>query len=216
VHFEKVRKGSAVLVSRVDDTALPKVERRLAEAQSAEAPTEVVSAFRAIDGMLADDNASAVLRQPGRRTNYGKVLIFPGRNRPKPIEYGPLREEGCLEGEIVRIGGKDKSVHITLQDGDVTYASIETNREMARRLGPLIFGPIVRLWGTGTWRRNRDAAWTLDRFVVSRFEEVPNRDFAASVKEARAIPGNQWHELNDPVGTLLTNRSDEPDIGDSH
>lgn len=209
VHFEKLKKGSAVLVASVDGTALPKVERRLTEIDTGEAPKEVVSAFRAIDDMLANDNATGVLRLPRRPNNRARVLVFPGRTRPKPVEYGPIREEGCLEGEIVRIGGKDKSVHVTLQDGETTYTSIETNRETARELGPLIFGPIVRLWGTGTWRRNRESVWTLDRFVVSRFEEIAPGSLSASLAELRSVEGNKWHEVRDPVGTLIRERSDE-------
>jgi hypothetical protein len=155
--------------------------------------------------MLALDNAVATLR-PGKGC---EIIPFPGRTRPKLVEYGPIREEGFLEGEIVRIGGRDKSVHVILQSGDEVYTNIETNRDMARDLAKMLYGPIVRLWGTGTWRRSGIGAWTLERFVVGRFEEVADRDFAAALPGLRAVQGSEWNLEEDPLAVLLANRSSE-------
>ena len=209
VQFHRLRKGSAILVSRVLDTAAPKVERRLASIRTGEAPKDAVEAYRRLDDMLAEDNAIATLR-PGKGC---EVIAFPGRTRPQPIEYGPIREEGFIEGEIVRIGGRDKSVHITLQSGDDVYTNIETNRDTARELGKLLYGPVVRFWGTGTWRRSGEGEWALERFVVARFEEIAERDFAAALPDLRAVHGSEWNLVDDPVAALLASRQgEEPSI----
>jgi hypothetical protein len=209
VHFKRLRKGSAVLVSTVQETAIPKVDRRLALISVGEAPRDAVEAYQRIDDMLADDNAVGILR-PGKGC---KVITFPGRSRPKPVEYGPIREEGFVEGEIVRIGGRDKSVHVTLQDGDTVYSNIETDRDTARQLARLIYGPVVRLWGTGAWRRSIAGEWTIERFSVARFEVVGDTDFAAALPDLRAIAGSEWHLEDDPVATLLASRYDEGQRG---
>jgi hypothetical protein len=203
VHFEKLRKGSAVLVSRVDEPARPKVERRLREILAGEAPCEAVEAYRRIDDMLADDNAIGTVRGFHR----GIVVRFPGRTRPKPIEYAAIREKGVLEGEIVRIGGLDRTKHITLQSGDTVYVSIETNRETAQRLGALLFGPTVRLHGTGNWRRDRDGAWRLDRFVVEEFEVLDDTSLADATAALRRIGGSEWGGLEDLLGALQEQRA---------
>lgn len=169
VHFSRLRKGSAVLVSTIDETAFPKVERRLFEIRAGQGQQQAVGVFRRIDEMLALDNAVGSIRLP--RGGGGIVMKFPGRDRLKPIEYAAIREEGYLEGEIIKIGGRERTIHVTLQDDNVIYTAIETNRSMARLLGPLIFGPTVRLYGEDNWRRDPDGKWTLDRFVIGHFEQ---------------------------------------------
>jgi len=206
VRFLKLRKGSAVLVSLVADHARPKVERRLYEIRTGSAVKDAVEAFQRIDDMLALDNATAVVRG----LENGRVVQFPGRERPKPIDYGAIREDGFIEGEIVRIGGRDQSVHITLQDGDTTYTTIETNRDMARRLGPLIFGPTVRLWGNATWRRGPTDGWQLERFVVASFEEV-SASLYDVIDSLQAIGGSKWGDETDPTKSLLNLRHGQPD-----
>lgn len=200
VHFERMRRGSVVLVSRVEDTAAPKVQRRLEEVRRGHAPKEAVDAFKRIDDMLALDNAVGVLR--GRGEERGLIISFPGRERRRPSEYGGIREQGFLEGELIRIGGKGKVIHLALQSLDTVYSSIETDRETARRLGSLILGPIVRLHGTGTWGRTEDGLWHLDRFVVTSFEEIADVSLADALDSIRAIGGSEWHLEADPFGTL--------------
>lgn len=203
VHFEKLRKGSAILVSRIDGPAVPKVERRLLELRTNQAAAEVVAIYTKIDGMLANDNAVGLVR--GLEPNA--VLNFPGRTRPRPIEYAAIREEGFLEGEIVRIGGRDKTVHLTLQSGEDAITAIETDRTMARQLAPHIFGPPVRLQGLGSWRRSGDGAWSLDRFLVSGFKVFDEASLADTVGALRSLGSSTWGSLPDPVASLLDART---------
>jgi hypothetical protein len=202
VHFKKLRKGSTILVSTVAETALPKVRERLRDIRLGKASKEAVDTFRKIDDMLAEDNAVGTIRGIQR----GVVIAFPGRTRAKPIEYAAIREEGTLEGEIIRIGGRDKTVHLTLQSGDAIFGSIETDRDMARRLGPLIFGPTVRLYGMGSWRREADGAWSLDRFVVAGFDQIEERPLASAVDDIRSIKASMWGAEASPVAALLLSR----------
>lgn len=203
VHFKRVRKGSAVLVSSVDEPAVPKVERRLNQARSPEAPAEIAQAFGQIDQMLADDNATGAVRV-GRSNN---VVVFPGRNRPAPVAYGLVRQDGFLDGELVRIGGRDRTVHLQLQDGDRVHGNIMTDRETARSLGKLIFGPTLRLWGAGSWRRSPAGDWTVEAFRVARFEVLDDRDLVEAVSALQSVPGNGWHLDPDPLSTILRSRN---------
>jgi hypothetical protein len=87
VHFSHLESGSAVLVSNIDGPALPKVAERVQKVREGRAPKEAMQAFRTLDGLLAKDNAVAVLIPP----DSAKVVEFPGRTRPKPVRYGPFR-----------------------------------------------------------------------------------------------------------------------------
>lgn len=205
VRFRGIKKGSVQIISRIEEPARPKVERRLFDVSRNAAAKEIVDSYNRLDGMLAEDNSIGVVKG----LEGGKVLQFPGRTRPKIVQYGPLREAGCLEGEIVRIGGRDRSVHVTLQDGDQVWSVIETTRETAREIAPLIFGPVVRLWGTGIWFRRGEAKWELARFQVSRWEKIEDEPLLEGVERIRAIGGSKWHEAEDPVSALIAQRQED-------
>lgn len=202
LRFGQVKKGSAILVSVVPETSRPKVEQRLLELRTIGAPSDAVDSYRRLDDMLAIDGSTGLIRG----LQGGAVVEFLGRDRARSIEYGPIREEGFIEGEIVRIGGRDSTVHLTVQDGETVYSAIETTRDVARQLGSLIFGPIVRLAGTGTWRRDDEGLWRLDRFVVASFVRMDDGGLADALDRLRAIGGSEWHKEGDPLGTLLIDR----------
>ena len=208
VRFKGIRKGSVKIISHVDQPARPKVERRLFEVGRNAAPKEVVDAFNRIDRMLAEDNSTGIVRG----LEGGKILQFPGKSRPRTIEIGPIKEAGCLEGEIIRIGGRDRSIHVALQDGDIVWSVIETDREMARQLGPMIFGPILRLWGTGTWYRRGSGKWRLERFQASGWERLSDSPLEESIEAIRHIGGSAWGAESDPVATLLSDRHGPEDL----
>lgn len=204
VHFQGLRKGSAVLVSYIDEPAVPKVHSRISKARRFYAPADIGATFEKIDRMLAADNAKAVMRLNAVEP---AVIAFPGRDRERPVDYGTIRKHGFIDGELVRIGGRDETVHLQLQDGETLHTNLMTDRELARRLSPMLYGPTLRLWGMGRWRRDEAAGWVVESFRVERFETLDgNEDLAAVIDRLQAIPGSHWREESDPIGALLKAR----------
>lgn len=202
VHFEEVKEGSAILIAKIDPPAVPKVESRVRDVRLGDGPQDARRAFRALDDLLAADNATGQLT--GGEDN---VIQFPGVTRPKPLKYGPFKQEGVVEGRIVRIGGTDDSIHVHLKDGAVVLSAIETNPDLAKELGRYLFDNVVRLHGTGTWVRTEGGAWELKRFKASRFEVLEDKPLQDVVGALRAIAGNSWAEEADPVAALLASRT---------
>ena len=202
VHFDEVKEGSAILVAKVDEPAQPKVHGRVQKVRVGDAPQDAQKAFRALDDLLAGDNAT------GRLTSGSdNVIEFPGVTRPKPIKYGPVKQEGTVEGRIVRIGGTDDSIHVHLKDGAVTLSAIETKPDLAKELGRYLFDSIVRLHGVGTWLRNESGAWELKKFKAERFDVLDDAPLREVVDALRAAPGNTWVDEKDPITTLLSART---------
>jgi len=202
VHLEGIREGSAILCARVDPPAQPKVHDRLGAFRDGNALEDVKRAYKELDDLLAADNATG--RLTGGDTD--NIIEFPGRNRPTPLKYGPFRKDGHLEGQIVRIGGRDKSIHIHLRDGPVVYSAIETTAETAKQLGSYLFDPVVRLFGTGTWFRDENGGWVLQRFVVHRFEVLDDEPLLDVIARLQRAEGNEWGSETDPLATLLAER----------
>ena len=202
VHFERLEKGSAVLVQAIEEPAFPKVAERLRGVRTGDGPSDALKAFQSLDRRLALDNAVAILSGGGEGA---EVIRFPGRDRPKPLLYGSIRQQGSLDGVLIRIGGKDESVHATLEDGDQTWRC-EMNREMARDLRIHLYETPIRVFGEGRWRRDPEKGWDLERFTVSHFEVLDPASWPDTVARLRSLKGGEWLDSEDPLSDLNTLR----------
>lgn len=202
VHFERISEGSVHMHAFVEDPAAPKVRQRLSSILSPNAPEDVLRAFQRLDEMLAKDNAIGQIVDG----NGKELLAFPGRLRPKPAVYGPFDQEGFIEGEIVRIGGTDNTIHITLRDGEHIFSGCSTSKEIAREMGSYLLGPTVRAQGVGKWLRHGDGSWEMKSFRIKSFEVLNETPLSELIAKLRSVPGNDWSTAEDPVGDILRDR----------
>lgn len=196
VHFVRLDEGSAVIVSQVESKDEPKVAERVRHVRDGTASPDAMKAFQKIDLRLASDNATGELSEPAG----GQAITFPGKDRPKPLDFDAFTQPGSLEGKVVRVGGRDQTSHIILQDGDLTHTNLEVTHELARELAAHYRGPSVRIHGKGRWRRLEDGSWQLIRFRIDSFDVLDDAPLSDVVERLRGIPGNKWKELPDPFG----------------
>jgi hypothetical protein len=206
VHFSHLEPGSTVLVSNIEEPAAPKVTDRLQKVREGHAPKDAMQAYRALDTLLAKDNAVATLSEDG-----AEVIQFPGRTRPKPIKYGPFREEGSLDGVVIRIGGRGDKVPVLLMDAEGAEYPCESALELSVQLAQQYRRATVRVFGSGRWLREEDGSWKLQQFDIDRFEVIDDAPLAEVVAKLRAIEGSEWG--NKAFGDVLGLRREE---GTSH
>lgn len=190
LHFERVDRGSAVLVAWAEEPAKPKIDDRVARVRSGDGPLEAAKALQRLNDLLREDNASGVLTQDG-----AEIIPFPGCTLPRAESIGPVQQPTTVEGQLIRIGGKDRTVHFHLADGDRLWSG-ETTRQLAKGMGQHLFGPTLRVMGSGSWRRDTSGLWTLSRFQASAFEVLDDAPLAEALTKLRGIqPGH-----NNPAG----------------
>jgi hypothetical protein len=206
VHFLRVKKGSAVLEATVDEPATQRVLTRIQSIRDPEAPDDVRTAFKKVNKLLRDDNASAVLKGP----SGAKVLTFPGRKTPVPEEVR-VHQAGALQGQLIRIGGIDETVPVWIQDvdGRIYTHCYTTNRETAKLLAPYYLRGTLRLFGRGVWLRDHEGKWNLERFSVQSFEPLHDASPKEVVEGLRKIGAGEWDELEDPVEQWKRQREDD-------
>jgi hypothetical protein len=197
VHFVKVRKGSAIPEIHVEETTAPKVQARLKLVGHGNVPEDAAKSMLQINNMLREDNASAVLRVKGG----AQVIWFPGCKTPL-AEEAIVHEVGELIGTVIKVGGKDETVPLLLQDTDGTTYPCTTNRTIAKELARHIFGDLVRVQGTGKWRRTAERAWKLDDFKLKSWEPIDQTPLLEAVAALRAVKGSKWNEFADPQDEL--------------
>lgn len=197
VHFIKVSKGSAALVHVIDEPQVPKVKERLMLAKSSNPPADVLRAYTALNEKLKADHVKGrILDDAGMR-----LLEFPGIKTEQPLTYGPFSQQGTVEGVLIKIGGRDETVPVHLEDGTRSY-SCNASRDMARKLAPYLFGKPIRLFGTGKWYRDEDGTWELTWFNISSFEELSDDALPVIISRLREIQGNDWESVKDPLAEL--------------
>lgn len=208
VHFVGLEKGSAVLVSAIETPAVSKVDTRLGKLREGHGAKDAVQAYKALDTLLAKDNAIATLSSG----EGAEIIAFPGRTRPKPMRYGPFREYGSLDGTVIRLGGKDETIPVLLRDAEGAEYPCQTTVEMSKQLAAHYRGATVRVHGSGKWIREEDGTWTLQQFDIDRFEVMDDAPLTDVVAKLRSVGGGAWNN-GTTEGDILRLRSDE---GTSH
>jgi|SRR5450432_2618834 hypothetical protein len=208
VHFANVESGSAVVVARVDDDASVSVVDRVRGLPEGFGPKDALKAYSDIDAMLRRDGATGFLLSE----QYGIVIPFPGRERPEPIVFGPFKQDGTLDGQVIRVGGSDDTVPVHLRDTDTIHTHLHATPDIARRIAQYLLGPIVRVHGTGTWFRGEDETWELKSFKITDFEPLGDEPLTEVVRKIRKIGGSKWNEVPDPVRFLMEQRRDDGDL----
>ena len=202
VHFVALEPGSAVLVARAEPEAASLIEHRIIAFKQGSVDPLALKIWQDLDDMLVTDNAVAQLLD----SNGAEVLAFPGRTRSKPLEFGPFREDGVLEGVVIRVGGKDGSVPVWLKDGTEIHkctASVMLSKQLSEHYQ----GALLRVRGSGRWTRQVDSKWKMLNFDIKDFEVLDDTPLADIVKRLQSLPGANWGD--DPIGDLKRLRSGE-------
>ncbi len=196
VHLMKVEKGSTVPVLLVEWEAEPKLRDRIRLVKRKEAPEEAMQAARKIDQRLAQDNAIGNLVDPVG----SKVYHFPGREGATRLEFGPVNQQGMLQGIPIRVGGELDTVQVHLEDGKEKYIVL-AKRPLAKEMAQYLFTTVIRVEGTARWIRHRDGEWEMLAFHASSYKIVEDADLKKNVDDLRGIPGD-WKKLDDPLAVL--------------
>jgi hypothetical protein len=102
-----------------------------------------------------------------------------------------VRQYGSIDGVVVRIGGRDQTVHLTLEiEGGEHITGCHTNRQTAKELAHCLFEP-VRLFGRGRWARDNDGRWSLLDFKIESFDPLDGMPLSEAVERLRAIDA-EW------------------------
>ena len=184
VHFERLEDGSVCLVQSLDEEAEEPVKRRVASAVKKNAPPDVKRAYDALNFRLRDHGATGRIIE---RESGAEIIGFPGREIPKPLDFGSVSKQGSLDGELLAIGGKGDPVPVHIGE----YSACRAKRQMAKELAPYLFSQ-VRVFGQGRWNRDEDGRWNLGHFAITHFEPLDPSPLSQALSEIRDIGDTSW------------------------
>ncbi|MES2075660.1 MAG: hypothetical protein V4462_08590 [Pseudomonadota bacterium] len=210
VHFHRMQSGSTVSVLKVKREDAPKVLRRLSLVGTDDALAEAEAGFDELNCLLRDDNAIGRLsRMAADDVASAVVLEFPGRELPRPSKFGPFTEPATIDGELVRIGGKDKSAHAWIVDAEGRSWTGEVSREVARELAQYLYkGAVLRVSGDAKWERNENGSWVLLHFRINAFQLLDNDTLVDAANRLRGLQQTGWVDVDDIDGMITAMRGD--------
>lgn len=203
VHFLRVGEGSADLLMEVDEAEEQRITERVRAASEYRADKNVLDAFNRIHDLLREDNTPAILEW-----TEGNILIEFREKKGGEETFGPIWQQGQLEGMLVKIGGFDETVPVHLLYEGAHYIC-NASRNLAMELAPHLYRGYIRVFGNGKWYRNTEGKWELHWFDIKAFEPLDDSSLPEIVAKLRAIPGNDLFKLEDPIGEILKLRISE-------
>lgn len=212
VHFDRLETGSTKSVMHVQREDAPKVLERVEHLALGRAANDATAAFDELNVLLQADGATGKLsRKTPDSPSAAPLLTFLGRDLPKPPTYGPFYEEATVEGELVRIGGKDKSAHAQIVDPEGNTWSGEMDRDLARDMAPYLYkGTVLRVTGDARWERRENASWHLLVFKIKRFEVLADDTLDEATQRLRNLRKTDWDSIDD-IDALITASRGEGD-----
>lgn len=215
VHLLRIESGSIDTVFRTDrkETA-EKIESRVRDAsrgidnlgrRNPAVDTEVRRAFRALTKRLGEDRTTGVFMHEAG----AEIIRLHGDIAPKNA-FGPFNQEGSLDGVVVRLGGVNDPVPVHLESDSESYQCL-ASRAVARELAKHIFETPLRVYGVGRWLRNEDGQWTLENFTIRDFHPLNDESLISVIAKLRAVPGNEWGSIENPLAELDRMRNGDDD-----
>lgn len=192
VHFGALRDGSARLLARVDESARQDVGVQIAKVRLGAAPTKI--------SKLNDYLGSKGWRGELKNADGWVIIAFPGTPQKKPEQVQTVRQQDSLIGQVIKIGGRDDTVPMTLKTPDGAFVDVSVKgRDQAKKLAQHLFGADIKVNGNATWTRDEEGQWSCSDMEVLSFEETDSTPLVELFEALRRVPNNRWHQLEDPI-----------------
>jgi hypothetical protein len=214
VHLRRLRKGSTRLAFNIDADAQNAVDERLQALGLSIASNDGQfksegdrKAYQDMLHLCQEDNTDAHVYKTKAGRPVGKPLLtFHGKTvLPSPV-LGPLTEPWQVDGELVWIGGRDKTKHAHVRDAEGRVWSGELSRELAIQMAPHLFKGTLRLEGDATWFRLTEGVWDLKVFNITGFSILAEETLLEVSQYLRNLKPTDWCKVENLSACLHKDR----------
>lgn len=210
IHLSRLEAGSTCPIMSIDIEAIPKIEERLNGLGSGEAANDARMAFDEINKLCAADNATGALYGRNMGVRDGNVVVlFEGRNLPKRLKFGPFTEQITFDGELIRIGGKDKTAHAQLVDPEGVIWNGEMTKDLAANIAQYLYKGLLRVSGRAKWIRDEDGHWIPISLVITEFLVLDDDSLFDATNKLRSLKETDWHNIDDVDSFLNDSRGND-------
>ena len=139
---------------------------------------------------------------------YSGVPDFPGKTAPKVERFGPIVEHLTMDGQIMRLGGKEATAHAQIVTSEGKSENAEMSIEIGKQLRKYLWGKTIRFSGVARWERRDDEIWHLLQYKITSFEPIEDESLAEATKKLRALESSDWSKVQDIDAHICDMRGD--------
>lgn len=194
--FAGITKGSIRLKAKIRKEHEIDVKTRGFMVRTGDGPEEAVRAKARISERLGRHRAKRAALVDSANS---KVIEIPVEApSEEQINIPSLQKAGTIQGQVIKVGGKQETVPVEIQDVDEHVYGCRASRDVAKRLAKELFGSTVRAKGVG--RVNYESGeWRIQDFRIEDFEILEDDDFTSVLQAIRAVPGAWKEREEDPL-----------------
>lgn len=189
LHLVEIRSSSAHPVFLAPKATVLEANDNVRRAGRGEGTKRQTDAIKCIGQMIQSDAAGTSFSdRPALLKIADKVILeIPAAQEEIGVVDG-LRQATSVDGQIIKVGGVGEDAHLQLQAMDGrTLSGITAKRPLAKELALLLWGPTVRLYGEGIWRRDAGGSWNLKSMQVQSYEQLEEDDATLVLERLRAL-----------------------------
>ena len=183
VHFIKVAKGSAAPEFIVKTDIAYKIEEKINSLNNADNPM-----FSKFARLLQEDNTSAYFTKNKKR-------IFEIKVANDNLQKYDIKEEYELYGYVIKVGGRDDTVPLSLRDlyDDSIIYNCNTNRNLAKDIAKYLFETPIKLSGVANWIKIGNSSWELKSFNIKNFDTIELTTIESDLTKLFEV-NKEWYE----------------------
>jgi len=193
VHFDSVRKGSAMLNVDIEDLHYQEVLTHVREVPNGMGARRQLKGYRNLRQLMDEDGTGGAI------LNDTDTQILSFRKRPDDEKPLAVNKPGSVQGRLYRVGGKDDTIPVSLEGAHGETLRCEASIDIARGLSSLLFKQ-VRVSGHGTWERSAEGGWKLKKLKIESYQELDSALVGDVVGRLQSIGGLKWTDMDDPHG----------------
>ena len=194
--FYSLRNGSMKLKVKIPRENEFDVKSRGFLLRTGDAPEDALRAQDRISKRLGMHRAKRATILDSTDTKIVEIPITKSAGHGTTVPS--MTKSGSVQGQVIRIGGKQDIVSVELQDVDGHIYFCKAKRDIAKTIAREIFGSTVRANGTGRWTRDDDGVWHVEDFQIATFEVLDDDPLGVVVAQARSIH-SEWQDQDDPL-----------------
>jgi hypothetical protein len=130
----------------------------------------------------------------------------------KPLRFDPFFEPISFDGELVMVGGQDKTVRATIIDPDGVAWNGEITKELAVGIAQYLYRGTLRFYGHAKWSREESREWVMQDLKISGFEPLKEETLQDVTDRLRGLIDSDWHAIEDIDDYIRISRGEDEEL----
>lgn len=202
VHLINVENRSVAPVFHISPDQEDKAHRNITSLRLVDCPKSVKNNVIKLKSLANRDNVQVDVM-------CEDTVVYQIQPEAEPELLNLETEHITIRGQLIRIGGKDNSMHFTLKDLHTNEKfDGEVEEELAKKLAQYFLNGEIDVSGWGNWEAKKGGGYKLASFKADNFTSLADGS-TYDVFDLLKKVGSGWADNNDPIKDAIRMRREQ-------